>query len=45
MKITFRYAGPEVDSGSMDIEEVIEALQGFAGAYGRVANEIDVIPS
>jgi hypothetical protein len=41
MKITFRYAGPEVDSGSMDIEEVIEALQGFAGAYGRVANEID----
>jgi hypothetical protein len=41
MKITFRYAGPEVDSGSMDIEEVIEALQGFAGAYGKVANELD----
>lgn len=32
------YEGAEVDGGSMPLEEVITALQGFSGAYAKVAN-------
>ena len=40
LRISLRYRGPEVDSGEMDINEVVEALQGFSGAYGKVASEV-----
>ena len=36
INLTLRYEGPGVDSGSMAIEDVLEAPQGFAGAYGSV---------
>lgn len=38
--VALRYAGPEVDAGEMDVNEVVGALQGFSGAYGKVAAEI-----
>jgi hypothetical protein len=41
LRITLRYRGRDVDSGSMDIHEVTEALQGFAGAYGKIASKTD----
>jgi len=43
LNIRIRYKGDDVDSGTMPVDEVITALQGFAGAYGKVANEL--IPS
>jgi hypothetical protein len=35
--LTLRYEGPDVDSGSMAIEDVVTALQGFGGAYSKLA--------
>lgn len=40
IRVNFRYTGPEVDNGEMDVDEVVTALQGFAGAYGKVATQI-----
>lgn len=40
ISVSFRYRGPEVDTGEMNIDEVVMALQGFAGAYGKVAAHI-----
>src|SRR5262245_11074766 len=37
LMVTLRYEGPDVDNGSMPVEDVVMALQGFAGAYGRIA--------
>lgn len=34
--ITLKYAGDDVDDGSMAIEDMILALQGFSGAYGKI---------
>jgi hypothetical protein len=34
-----RYEGPEVDDGSMSIEDIVPVLQGFASAYGKIASE------
>ena len=36
LKISLKYNGPLVDEGEMDVQSVIEALQGFSGAYSRV---------
>src|SRR5262245_31930918 len=36
-RITLRYNGRSVDDGSMPIDDVASALQGFAGAYSKVA--------
>lgn len=41
LKISLKYTGPNVANGSMPVDDVIEALQGFAGAYGKIANQID----
>lgn len=35
LQIKFRYRGPAVDDGTMPVEDVITALQGFSGAYGK----------
>src|SRR5713101_1739972 len=34
-----KYEGPEVDDGSMSIEDIVPVLQGFASAYGKIASE------
>jgi hypothetical protein len=41
LKITLKYDGPSVDDGTMPVEDVVNALQGFAGAYGKIATRID----
>jgi hypothetical protein len=41
LRITLKYRGPSVDDGTMPIEDVVEALEGFAGAYGKLATRID----
>lgn len=38
LEISLRYSGPAVDDGTMPLNEVVDALQGFSGAYTRVAN-------
>ena len=35
-QITLRYDGPDVDNGTLPIDEVTNALQGFSGAYNKV---------
>ncbi|MGH3056369.1 MAG: hypothetical protein ACRDL7_15450, partial [Gaiellaceae bacterium] len=37
--IILRYEGPEVDGGSMSIEDIVPVLEGFASAYGKIAVE------
>ncbi len=38
--ISLRYDGPDVAAGEMDVAEVVSALQGFSGAYAKVASDI-----
>lgn len=40
-RITLRYRGRDVDDGTMPVDDVVDALQGFAGAYGKVAAQVD----
>lgn len=40
VRLSLKYNGPAVDDGSMPLTEVVAALQGFSGAYGKVANSI-----
>src|ERR1039458_9660259 len=40
-RITLRHRGRDVDDGTMPIDDVVDALQGFAGAYGKIAAEVD----
>ncbi|MGB7217241.1 MAG: hypothetical protein WBD07_00395 [Vicinamibacterales bacterium] len=35
--IHLRYEGPEVDDGSMSLQDAVPVLQGFASAYGKLA--------
>ncbi len=37
LKVTLRYSGPDVDDGTMPVADVLSALGGFAGAYGKIA--------
>lgn len=41
LPISIIYDGPDVDNGSMPIDEVVDALQGFSSAYGRIASLVD----
>ena len=41
VEIHLRYEGPDVDDGAMSVEQVVPVLQGFAGAYGKLAGEED----
>jgi hypothetical protein len=40
-QITLRYVGKDVEEGTMAIDDVIVALQGFSGAYSKIATRID----
>jgi hypothetical protein len=35
--LVLKYEGPDVDDGSMSIEDIVPVLQGFASAYGKIA--------
>lgn len=35
-KVTVKYIGPEVDDGTMPVENLLQALQGFSNAYGKI---------
>src|SRR5688572_22669690 len=37
--IRLKYEGPDVESGSMSVEDIVPVLQGFASAYGKIAAE------
>ncbi len=37
IEILLRYVGPEVEDGSMSLDDLVPVLQGFASAYGKVA--------
>lgn len=41
IEVALRYRGPDVEAGTMPIEDVVSALQGFAGAYGKIASQWD----
>ncbi len=36
--IQLKYTGSDVDDGTMSVEDMIPALQGFASAYGKIVN-------
>lgn len=40
LRITLKYEGRDVDDGTMPIDDVVEALKGFAGAYGKIATRV-----
>ncbi len=37
VEIVLRYSGPDVEDGTMSLDDLIPVLQGFAGAYGKIA--------
>jgi hypothetical protein len=37
IEIELRYEGPDVDDGSMSLQDAVPVLQGFASAYGKLA--------
>src|SRR5437016_3219423 len=39
LQITLKYEGPDVDDGTMSLEDIVPVLQGFASAYGKVASK------
>lgn len=41
VQITLKYEGKDVDDGTMPIEDVVAALQGFSSAYAKLANRYD----
>lgn len=36
-RITIKYIGPDVDDGSMPVENLLQALQGFSNAYAKIS--------
>ena len=40
LRISLRYRGKDVDGGTMLIDDVVDALEGFSGAYGSVASQV-----
>lgn len=36
-RITIKYSGPDVDDGSMPVEDLLQALQGFTNAYSKIS--------
>lgn len=41
IEISLKYKGPDVDGGSMSIEDIVPVLQGFSSAYGKIALNAD----
>ena len=39
--IHLRYEGPDVDDGTMSIQDIVPVLQGFSGAYTKLAKTDD----
>jgi hypothetical protein len=39
IEISLTYNGPDVDDGTMPVGDVVTALQGFSGAYSKIASE------
>ena len=39
--IHLKYEGPDVDDGTMSIEDIAPVLQGFSSAYGKLAAATD----
>src|SRR5262245_9740556 len=37
LEIRLKYDGPDVDDGSMSLQDAVPVLQGFASAYGKIA--------
>ncbi|HTP90047.1 MAG TPA: hypothetical protein VMJ34_24040 [Bryobacteraceae bacterium] len=37
LEIVLRYTGPEVDDGTMSLDDLVPVLQGVASGYGKVA--------
>src|SRR5271163_3870942 len=40
LRISLTYHGPSADDGTMPVTDVVSALQGFAGAYGKIATRL-----
>jgi len=40
LEVELRYRGPLVDDGTMSLDDVVKALQAFAGAYGKAADTL-----
>ena len=40
VRVSLKYSGSDVDGGTMPISEVVSALQGFSGAYGKIASSL-----
>jgi hypothetical protein len=40
LKISLRYFGPDAEMGTMAVDDVVDALDGFAGAYGKIAAKL-----
>ena len=38
VRVTLRYAGQDVDSGTIDVEDLLAALNGFSSAFYRLAD-------
>ena len=41
LTLHLRYYGPDVDDGSMSVEDIVPVLQGFSSAYGKLASVDD----
>ena len=41
IEIHLRYEGPDVEDGTMSIQDIVPVLQGFASAYGKLAAHDD----
>lgn len=39
LKVSLKYSGPDVDDGSMSIDDFTDALKGFSSIYGRTATQ------
>ena len=37
VEIHLRYEGPDVDDGTMSLQDIVPVLQGFSSAYGKLA--------
>ncbi len=42
IEIELKYTGEDVEQGTMSIEDMVPALQGFSSAYGKIASEGDL---
>ena len=41
VEIHLKYEGPDVDNGTMALQDVLPVLQGFSGAYANLASSED----